>query len=134
MDERGFVVFDAGALRLAVPEAAVVTVRDWSAPHPLPEGAEWLWGLLPGEGGVVPVLREEIFGGPREPPEVLIVVERGGRLLALPARGPRLCRSRMETAPAEAAPWCEGVVAADPEIRCIDLARLYRGLGIGIES
>ncbi len=133
MDERRFVVFDAGVLRLAVPEAAVVAVRDWSPPHPLPQGADWLLGLLPGEGGVVPVLREETFGGPNGPPEVLIVMERSGRVLALPARGPRLCRASVEMAPPEAAPWCEGVVASDPEIRCIDLARLYRGLGIGIE-
>jgi len=133
MNERGFVVFDAGELRLGLPEAAVVTVLDWSPPHPLPGGAEWLWGLLPGEAGVVPVLRAELFGGSRATPEVLIVVELSGRVLAFPGRGPRLQRAVMEAAPPQAALWCEGVVAGDPAIRCVDLARLYRGLRIGIE-
>lgn len=132
MAETLLMVFRSAGAFLGVETDRVLGVSPWQRARRLPRGAPWLEGLLEEEGELVPVLREEVLGSKSEEPEVLILVEEGGRRLAIPGRGPVL-RVKDDTARAGAGgdgggPSEENDGAS--EVRVLDLRLLYTTLGL----
>lgn len=134
MDERGrvFVVVGTGSVRAGFPEENVRAIKGWSEPLSLPRSAGWLRGLLIEEGQAVPVLMEDHLGGRGEAPEVVVLLEARGRLLAVSGRAPRLVRGELTKLEDSAAGtyWSGELSEQGESVRAVDVEKLYTALGL----
>jgi hypothetical protein len=86
-----------------------------------------------GQGEAIPVLREGIlWGHPSGAAEVIVVVLREGRALALLGRDPRMASPGALTSVAEVpdGPWSGTLNDSSGEVPCLDLGKLYMALGL----
>jgi hypothetical protein len=131
--DSGFLVFSCADRVLALPAGSVRTVMGWAHPKPLPRCAPWVEGVLVGQGEAVPVLREgHLWGVRSRTAEIIVVVLREGRALALLGKNPRMAP------PGPLLPmeedldglWSGTLADSSGAVPCLDLGKLYMALGL----
>jgi hypothetical protein len=136
VSEARWFTFAAGGRSWAVPEDAVWTLSQIVPIRPLPGAQPWCAGWILLREHLVPVFGAGPFSEGTED-SVLVVLGIGGSLLALPCSsadiaGARLGACELQEGPLPLSGALEGGAAAGAAV--IDVARLYRGLGLPIES
>ena len=89
-------------------------------------------GLVAYGGQAVPVLQQTFLGESESAPDVLVVLDLGGRLLAVPGVSPSLVELR-DQGPDRAGGsgfWSGEVDDGGVGAACVDVARLYTALGL----
>jgi hypothetical protein len=133
LPERTYLVMDWGGRPFALPSESVEMLKSWEDPHPLPLASPWVMGLLCGEGGAIPVLKDPwLREGPGTPQEVLALVRARGALVAIAGNRPRLCApDATEPAVEEGAgPWTTVLRFGAESVACLDPEKLYLELGL----
>jgi hypothetical protein len=126
------ILINSGGILLGCPRASVRAIIPWSKPNRLPLAAPWLDGLLEGEGEAIPAIKEAFWGGAGSKAEVYLMVEEKGRLLAVPGAAPTFITESPEAAgePSTGEYWSGNIEAEIGSARCIEVAKLYRHLGL----
>ncbi len=132
MLDPGHLVLSCGRLLLGFPADSVMGIFPWSEPRPLPGAATWIAGLLPWEGGILPVLETDFWRGGPEIPDVCAVLTFRGRGLAIPGSSPWLAPRVPLTAPAVLGegPWAGELSSGEKRVTCVDVEKLYLALGL----
>jgi hypothetical protein len=133
LPDSGYLVFSSAGRMLALPAESVRTIQGWTSPKALPRCAPWVEGILVGQGEAVPVLRDgHLWGVPSGTAEIILVVLREGRALALLGKDPQMVSSG-PLSPMEKdldGPWSGLLHHASGEVPCLDLGKLYMALGL----
>jgi len=126
----------AGGGRWAIPQDAVWLLSGPVAVNPLPGARPWCIGWILLRDQLVPVFGGGPFAGLREP-RVFLALRKGGALLALPSESADLVGGDLGAVGPEECPLpVAGAVdcGSGPPALVLDVERLYRGLGLPIES
>jgi len=133
LPDSGYLVFSSAGRTVALPAESVRTIQGWTSPKALPRCAPWVEGILVGQGEAVPVLRDGHLWGVRSgTAEIIVVVLREGRNLALLGKDPQMASSG-PLSPMEKdldGPWSGMLWDSSGEVPCLDLGKLYMTLGL----